>query len=239
MLVKPEVLLSIVTVVYNGERFISPTLESIIARKSSEIELVVVDGASRDGTLSILKNYQDQIDQFVSEPDEGIFDAMNKGISMSRGQWVVFINAGDEFLLDVNSVEWQDYKNTAVLYGNTMRSGGLLSRPYAINMIESGSLPMCHQSTLYNKSLLKDQLTYDTTFKLFGENALLMKLYVQGCTVSYVDQVFSFFLGGGISDQVSWQTRKAKFYFLYKYFGLFGVLKGIIYKAGLLKYDRE
>ncbi len=91
-------LLSVITVVRNGERDIGATLESVCAFHADDVEIVVVDGASTDSTLAVAQGFASRIDTLVSEPDEGIYDAMNKGIRLARGRFVLHVNAGDRLI---------------------------------------------------------------------------------------------------------------------------------------------
>lgn len=92
--------ISIITVVYNDKTNIGRTIHSIISQSYKQIEFVVVDGKSTDGTLDILQKYSHKIDVLVSESDRGIYDAMNKGIKMATGEWIIFMNSGDVFYND-------------------------------------------------------------------------------------------------------------------------------------------
>ena len=89
--------ISVVTVVYNSEALIENTVKSIINQSYSHIEYIVVDGGSTDGTIDILNRYKKNISTLISEPDHGIYDAMNKGIRLATGDFLVFINSGDKF----------------------------------------------------------------------------------------------------------------------------------------------
>lgn len=90
-------LVSIVTVCYNAADMLSKTIESVSAQSYENIEYIIIDGASTDGTKQIIQNNIEHIDKFISEKDNGIYDAMNKGTANSSGEWIIFMNAGDTF----------------------------------------------------------------------------------------------------------------------------------------------
>ena len=94
-----KVKLSVITVCYN-EKEIERTCRSIAGQKCQNFEWIVIDGGSTDGTLEILQRYKGRIDKLVSEPDKGVFDAMNKGIKLAHGEWLNFMNGGDLFAND-------------------------------------------------------------------------------------------------------------------------------------------
>lgn len=89
-------LISIITVVYNSEKYIEGTLKSIQNQTCKDFEYIIIDGDSKDNTLSIIQRYQDVVSKLISETDKGLYDAMNKGLQMAKGQFVWFINSGDK-----------------------------------------------------------------------------------------------------------------------------------------------
>ena len=91
---------SIITVTYNAEPLLERTLQSVLAQRYADKEIVVVDGQSSDGTVAVIKRHAAAIQSWVSEPDRGIYDAMNKGVRMATGDWILFMNAGDTFASD-------------------------------------------------------------------------------------------------------------------------------------------
>lgn len=232
-------LISIITVVYNRKADLEKTLKNLVAQKSPQVELVVIDGGSTDGTKEVILSFGDDIDSSISEPDKGVFDAMNKGIKLATGKWLIFINAGDGLLPGVlNEIEFEKYEDHALVYGSTIRENGKVDRPYELKKIESGSMPACHQSMFYNADLLGSELYYNTLYPLFGENELMMRIYRSKQKMAFLDQTISRFQGGGISSRVDNQVRKARYRFLWVHFGVAGIAKGIGHKLGLVKYAK-
>lgn len=90
---------SIITVVYNGEKELENTILSVIRQTYDNLEYIIVDGGSTDNTINIIKKYANKISYWISEPDKGIYDAMNKGIDVANGEWLLFRNCGDYFRL--------------------------------------------------------------------------------------------------------------------------------------------
>jgi len=171
-------IISIITVVFNGERFIKNTIESIVGQVESCSELVVIDGASTDGTLDLIRRYSSKIDYWVSEPDNGIYDAMNKGIRAATGDYLIFLNAGDTFsdenvLASVaEAVISNGYPD--ILYGETnvfSEKGEFVKRLVplrfsGLNLTLFGTRVVCHQSIFVKR---QSAPLYDTSFKLKGE----------------------------------------------------------------------
>ncbi len=96
--------ISVVTVCYNAESAIENTILSVINQTYTSVEYIIVDGASKDSTMDIVNKYRDKISVIVSEPDKGIYDAMNKGIKLATGDWICFMNAGDSYVNE-NTIE--------------------------------------------------------------------------------------------------------------------------------------
>lgn len=117
-------LISIITVVYNGGNVIKPTIESVIRQSCTDYEYIVIDGASTDDTVSIVRSFNMKNLSLVSEKDNGIYDAMNKGLSLAKGKYVIFLNAGDAFassnILQSVHNAFEEYPETDVFYGQTI-----------------------------------------------------------------------------------------------------------------------
>lgn len=114
---------SVITVTYNAEKVLEDTIQSVISQTYHHVEYIIVDGASKDGTMAIVDQYRDRINQVISEPDKGLYDAMNKGIALATGDYLCFLNAGDSFHEDdtlqkmVHSININELPD--VLYGQT------------------------------------------------------------------------------------------------------------------------
>lgn len=123
-MIQPKI--SVVTVCYNAINDIEKTILSVINQTYSNIEYIIIDGGSTDGTMDIVNKYKDKIDVIVSEPDKGIYDAMNKGIDRATGDWINFMNAGDCFFNNValENVFPRNYEsvNFDILYGYQVHS---------------------------------------------------------------------------------------------------------------------
>ena len=165
---------SIITVVYNGIEFLEETIKSVISQTYPNIEYIIVDGGSKDGTLDIIKKYEAHISKWISEPDKGIYDAMNKGIDLATGDWQNFLNAGDSFV-DNNVLEkifTSDLENITLVYGDiiAIRENGQKLNVNAIELKDDNSIKkgmkVCHQAIFYNKNIM---IKYDDKLRLKSE----------------------------------------------------------------------
>jgi glycosyltransferase involved in cell wall biosynthesis len=188
-------LITIITVVYNSVDLIEDTVKSVISHDLSNFEYVVVDGGSTDGTVEIINKYLDKISVFVSEPDKGIYDAMNKGISLSSGKFVGFINCGDK-LLDLPLKEISNNSDSLINCFPVLLSSGDIMFPHNGPLLKvKNTLP--HQGCFYKKS---DSLIYDTKYKIFSDFNLNQKAYKNKQQISVFESpVVAFHDEGGVS----------------------------------------
>lgn len=147
--------LSIITVVYNGEHFLEKTIKSIITQKCKNLEYIIIDGGSTDGTLDIIDKYEDSINYWISEKDEGIYDAMNKGIEKSTGEGLLFLNAGDYFVGDVITKKISIPSFLPVKYINRLNK---LTNVKIKN--HKYGIPNCHQGIIFENKDIKYNLKY-------------------------------------------------------------------------------
>jgi glycosyltransferase involved in cell wall biosynthesis len=209
MNVNPKI--SIITVVRNGEKHIEETIESVLAQTYTNLEYIVIDGKSSDSTVQIVKKYADKIAYWVSESDAGIYDAMNKGVKASTGDWILFINA-DDFLAGHRVIEEAvaHLKNckSMVAYGNVTfiyASGEEIKHGvewsdirYAFRNI---GMRLPHQGTFHSKMLFHGKL-FDSNFRITGDYNLLLS-YLKDHEAVHFPVSVAKMRAGGISDSVS------------------------------------
>ena len=180
-------LISIVTVVYNGEQFLEETILSVINQSYDNVEYIIIDGGSTDGTVDIIKKHEDKIDYWVSESDNGIYDAMNKGIRQCSGEIIGIVNA-DDFIYD-NTLKMVNSVLTDKLYKYTYGSvnvvneyGEIIGEKLSKNKLQLQKslyygMPFPHPSVFVKKEIYTDIIgLYDTSFKLSADFDFLLKL---------------------------------------------------------------
>lgn len=223
-------LISIVTVCFNNILGLEKTFYSVLNQKDTNFELIVIDGGSNDGTLQYLQGISDPRVKFVSEPDNGIFDAMNKGISLSSGDFISFMNSGDVFFCNNTISEVfskiSDPLNFSVIYGNKIFDGQIIYPTDVKTETESGGMFACHQSMFFRNIKLR----YDDKLKIYGDYGLLASIFTSYGIEAfyYVDIPICIYEGSGISNRITFTKRKEKFVLVFKYFGLTGLAKSYL-----------
>lgn len=196
-------LISIITVVYNGEQHLEETILSIINQTYKNVEYIIIDGGSKDSTIDIIKKYEDKIDHCISEPDKGIYDAMNKGIDLASGKWVNFMNAGDIFcshqtLSDI--FEETDYAED-ILYGNLLIDYVDFHRMQKAKSLKNlwKGMQFCHQSSFVDTKY--HQLNkFNISNKIAADLEFFYKSYKNGKKFKYIDTTISTVSIGGLSE---------------------------------------
>ena len=153
-------LITVITVVYNGELTLEQTIKSVIEQTYDNIEYIIIDGASSDGTLDIVKKYEDKIDYWQSEPDKGIYDAMNKGIDLANGDWINFMNAGDSFydLSVIKNIFFKKNYDCDIIYGETnciFDYGSMIRKNPPNGATLKMPMPFTHQSCFCSSEKLQ------------------------------------------------------------------------------------
>lgn len=200
---------SVITIVYNSEEIIEDTILNVLDLNSNDaVEYIIVDGGSTDGTLEIIKKYRNRIAKFISEPDEGIYDALNKGIENSSGDIILMVHAGDlierDALLKFESqYGGGDFKNT-IFFGNTafVDSDGFL-----ISYLESAfnsetlsnGIGFMHPSTLVSKDLFEKIGKYSLDYSIAGDSDFLLRAFKSNVIFKKID-FKNYMLIDGVSE---------------------------------------
>jgi glycosyltransferase involved in cell wall biosynthesis len=171
-LIKKKPLISIITVVYNGVEHLNATIQSVLKQMRSDIEYIVVDGSSTDGTLGLLMSLDNQLDYWISEPDDGIYDAMNKALDLARGQFIYHLNIGD-LLLCIPGVFTVHVPDDVVCVAGAVQTSasGLFMPSAGIGLRFHNTLH--HQGCFYRNTV---DLRYDLRYKVFADFDLNQRL---------------------------------------------------------------
>ena len=244
-------LISVITVVYNGENVLERTIRSVLQQTYTNIEYLVIDGGSADGTVEVIKKYAAAVRRlnWVSEKDRGIYDAMNKGMKMAKGDYLLFLNAGDE-LFSPDTL--QNIFNPAsgilqdVFYGETMfvdfqgKESGKRSELTPHQLPEKLSwknlargMVVCHQSFIVKKSIAP---LYNLKYKYTADIDWMIACLKNSKEIVNTNLIVSNFLTGGFSKKNHFSSLMERFTVLQKHFGLIPTLFNhiIILARGIL-----
>ena len=222
-------LVSIVTVTYNAEKVLERTLESIKAQTYTNFEYIIVDGASDDGTLAIAKKHGTTIDKLISEPDKGLYDAMNKGLTLATGKYVWFMNAGDEIYAPDTLQQIAancNSQNADIIYGETMITAEdgseiglrrlkapkqLTKRSFLKGMLIS------HQAVLVNRNIATK---YDLKYKYSADYNWLLQSIFNSKNNCNSELILAKFLDGGQTKQTIVPGLKERFKIMVLHYGI-------------------
>lgn len=236
---KPKI--SIITVVYNGEKYLEETIKSVIDQTYDNIEYIIIDGGSSDGTLEIIKKYEDRIDYWVSEQDNGIYDAMNKGIKAFSGDYINFLNAGDSFVSNEVLTKVFDKKQKYdLVYGAIALQSSenkFLTNVYPkkftkFNLIFWGTGTLCHQAMFVHKDIL---VNYSLDYRLKDELNWYFDLYKNIKSIRVVDFPVVNYILGGISGGSCVFNAKETLKVVFNKVGLFAIVSFAFVSYNLFK----
>ena len=218
--------ISLITVVFNGEKHIGPTIESVLHQTHPAIEYIVVDGKSTDGTLEVVGSYSG-IHQVISEPDRGLYDAMNKGLKAASGDYVWFLNAGDQ-IYSADTVERMLEGlegDPDIIYGGTMiideaqhEVGDRRLRPpeqLSWKSFRQGMV-VCHQSILVKRELAPE---YNLEYRFSADIDWVIRVSKKAGKIHNSRLVLSRFLEGGLTDHNIKAGLKERFRIMTRYYG--------------------
>lgn len=200
-------LISIITVVYNGAKYLEDTILSVLNQTYDNVEYIIIDGASTDGTLDIIRKYEHAIDYWISEKDKGIYDAWNKGVIISAGDWIGFLGADDLYLPDalqqyierinlVKEIEYISARN--ILCNDNLDPIRTIGSRWDYKIF-SNFMNIAHVGSLHHKTLFERYGLYDTSFKICGDYELLLRP-ASTLKAEYLELITCYMRNGGISN---------------------------------------
>ncbi|WP_051640637.1 glycosyltransferase family 2 protein [Thiomicrorhabdus sp. Milos-T2] len=224
---KDKPLITIVTVVYNGEQFLEETILSVINQTYDNVEYIIIDGGSSDGTLDIIRKYEHAIDYWVSEQDLGIYDAMNKGITLSKGDYINLLNSGDyygqDYLNDIFSNEVPN--NNVVLYSNYVNVYEHLDLAIIVKPIQNfeKNMSICHQTMFISKDVYEKFGIYCLKYSLASDYEYLLRMYISGVEFFKNESIGLFFRVEGASQSNMKKSMIEAYRINKKYFGIWSL----------------
>jgi glycosyltransferase involved in cell wall biosynthesis len=197
---------SVITVVRNGEKTISALFNSVRNFKTKDVEFIVLDGLSNDKTVEIIKQNQDIIDTWKSEPDKGIYDAMNKAVELTKGQWLIFIGADDQLLAGFKEMVTELKAKNTIYYGKVFFHDTYITKKVKSDYTLTKS-NICHQAIFYPKSVF-EKYTYQTEYIKCADYVLNLNLWDDpDFKFTFCDHLIANFPKGGFSSY----TEDARF----------------------------
>ena len=187
--------LSIITVVRNAEKTIRYTIESVVNQIFTDYEYIIIDGCSNDGTKNIIESFSGKISKYVSEPDKGIYDAMNKGLRIAEGDWVYFMGADDViFSTDIfHKLFKNNLDDVDVLYGNVLFKNKKILFDGEFNAEKLCSRSPCHQAVLYRRKLFDIYGEFEIKYTTAADYVLHIKTFCGGARWKYVNEIFAIY----------------------------------------------
>ncbi len=220
--------ISIIIVVYNDKKGLNATLQNIIELKYPNIEIIVVDGNSTDGTKDVIINCSQSISQWISEKDNGIYDAMNKGLRMSTGDYIWYINAGDfvfnpytiNDVFGSNDIDYDIYYGDTLIIDNLGNTKGLrkkrVPKTLSVKSFKKGMV-VCHQSIIVRRSIAKQ---YDTTYSFSSDYKWIIDVVRSSKSAYNTNEILSVFSEGGATTQNRLKSLVERYEIMKDQFGI-------------------
>jgi len=217
--------ISIITVTFNADKLIKRTIESVAGQRYSNIEFIIIDGFSTDRTVEVIKENNYRIDKWITEKDKGLYDAMNKGIKISSGEWLFFMNAGDTFFSNETLSEFMEHNACDIIYGDNYIVNSIFQ---PVRYLKSGALnkktirkgmPVSHQSVFVRREICP---FYDIRFKLKAEYNWFIDMLdkVDDNKIIYRNEAVINYPLGGLGQRRYWENFKEYQIVVQKRFGL-------------------
>jgi glycosyltransferase involved in cell wall biosynthesis len=207
--------LSIITVVYNDAHGLEKTIQSVLSQRFRNYEFLVFDGGSTDATIEIINKFSSQITYWTSEPDSGPYDAMNKGIEKSTGDWIIFMNSGDTFIDDhllSRIFSLPGLNKTDVIFGDSIidyKAFKIYKKAASLENIWKGMI-CSHQAMLFRAFLLKAD-GFNNTFRIGADYDRVCRLYKAGHLFQYFPEPMVNYAAFGISHREMFKSAREHF----------------------------
>jgi glycosyltransferase involved in cell wall biosynthesis len=241
-MVSKNLKISIVTVCYNAEKTIENTIKSVISQTYKFIECIIIDGNSTDGTLNIIKRYKDNVDFFISEKDNGIYDAMNKGIKKASGDIIYFLNSDDR-LYDHKVIEdivkqFKGEKGLDIVYGKVQGENfpPNVKRSYDRSCVfefkskrDLLKTVICHQRVFSKKELFQKIGLFNTRYKIYADYDWFLRNFNKGVKIKFFDRFVAYYNCQGLSFQEVKSVSLEKIGIIFKNCSLIDFLFYLIY----------
>ena len=204
--------ISIITVVYNGADTLERTILSVLKQTYSRIEYIIIDGGSKGGTVDIIKKYQDRIAYWVSESDEGIYDAMNKGMRYASGDWIYFLGSDDILHNVLHQIIPYFIDPDAIYYGDVMMTHSGKRFCGRMNNFSILKFNICHQAIFYPRQVYTRK-NYQPRFKVYADYVMNLECWTDPASpFIYLDRVIADYnelgFSGQTDDLVFFQERR-------------------------------
>ncbi|MFY0643014.1 MAG: glycosyltransferase [Bacteroidia bacterium] len=194
---------TIITVNFNNKEGLERSINSFISQDYVEKELIIVDGGSTDGSLEVIKEYNQHIDQIVVDEDEGIYDAMNIGLGLAsdHSTFIHFLNSGDVFCNQnvLNKVYKSALQFNGHIYGDVKRNGVIIGSAPTINYRTMSGDMICHQAIFFNTKIHK-QVLYDTSYSICADYKMILEFIKSSVPFKKIELVICTIELGGISS---------------------------------------
>lgn len=227
-------LISIITVTFNAGEVIGKTMKSLEEQSYRDFEHIVIDGGSKDNTLEVIKNYDIPESSITSEPDKGLYDAMNKGLARAKGKYVIFLNAGDAFhsAETLSHYAGQASEGRDIIYGDTVivnQAGDVISPRHlgapdtlSFESFADGML-ICHQAFMVRKDLVPQ---YNLDYRFSADYDWCVNCIAKSSpgNCSNLKEVTIDYLSDGLTDKNKWKSLRERFRIMSIHYGTFKTL---------------
>ena len=195
--------ISVIIVTFNSVKYLKGAIESFLKQDYANKELVIIDGGSKDGTVDIIKQYEKQIGYWCSEPDKGIYDAMNKGWRRASGESMLYLGCDDRLLDGALSALGDNANGADLVFGDVkcLHAGGVVRERVTttdFDVIRKHAI-FSHQSLIMKRSVFEKYNGFDCSYRVLADYHLILRAYLGGAKMQYVHQFISLFNMGGVS----------------------------------------